>query len=64
MTDKNTMPDVSIVGCDNYSEETVKAAYDELFASLDALSWVKSGMTVGIKAVEHFAVSTFITERE
>lgn len=50
MTDKNTMPDVSIVGCDNYSEETVKAAYDELFASLDALSWVKSGMTVGIKA--------------
>lgn len=41
---------VSIVGCENYRQETVERAMDALFAPLDALDWVKPGMKIAVKA--------------
>lgn len=44
------MNKVSIVPCPDYSESTVAAALDTVLAPVGGLDWVKSGMTVAIKA--------------
>ena len=41
---------VSIVKCNDYNEQTVKTALTEVLAPLGGLDWVKSGMTIAIKA--------------
>ncbi len=41
---------VALVGCDSYEYEEVKKALDESLMLIDALSFVKPGMKVGIKA--------------
>ena len=42
--------EVVIVKCEDYKEETVHKAFDELLAELGGLDWVKKGMKVAIKA--------------
>ena len=44
------MNKVSIVPCPDYSESAVSAALDAVLAPIGGLDWVKSGMTVAIKA--------------
>lgn len=41
---------VSITKCEDYSEENVNRALQAVLEPLGGLSWVKEGMTVGIKA--------------
>lgn len=42
--------DVSIVRCDEYSPEECRRALEEVLAPVGGLSWVRSGMTVAVKA--------------
>lgn len=44
------MPDVSIVGCDDYLKENCERAISEVLAPFGGLDWVKSGMRIAIKA--------------
>lgn len=44
------MYDVSIVRCEDYSDENVKKAFDELIDSIGGLDFIRSGMKVAIKA--------------
>lgn len=44
------MSDVTIVRCDDYEEENVKNAFDELLPALDNFDWVQKGMKIVIKA--------------
>ena len=44
------MNKVSIVPCPDYSESAVSTALDAVLAPIGGLDWVKSGMTVAIKA--------------
>lgn len=44
------MNDVNIVKCEDYSEENVKKAFDELIPLIGGLDWVKNGMKIAIKA--------------
>ena len=44
-----TNPAVSIVPCESYSEETVRAALESALSAVGGLGWVKPGMRVGIK---------------
>ncbi len=42
--------DVSIVKCNNYNEENVKAAFTSLLEQIGGLDWVEQGMCIAIKA--------------
>lgn len=42
--------EVSITPCDSYSQEKAKTALENLLSPLGGLSYIKQGMTVGIKA--------------
>ena len=48
----NFSPDSPVVmtPCENYDDPTVKAALEAVLAPIGGLSWVREGMTVGIKA--------------
>ena len=48
----NFSPDSPVVmtPCENYDDPTVKAALEAVLAPMRGLSWVREGMTVGIKA--------------
>ena len=43
-------PDVVIVGCADYSEQTVRTALEQALAPLGGLDWVNPGMKIAIKA--------------
>lgn len=43
-------PDVVIVPCDDYSEESAKLALEQVLAPLGGLDWATAGMRVAIKA--------------
>ncbi len=44
------MFDVSVVGCADYQYENVRVALEEALREIDGLSFVKEGMTIGLKA--------------
>ena len=46
----NKKDNVVIVKCEDYSEENVKKAFDELLFNIGGLDWVKEGMKIAIKA--------------
>ena len=43
------MSKVTIVKCEDYSEESVKKAFDELIESIGGIEWVKENMKIAIK---------------
>lgn len=50
MEQDNNKVEVGIVKCVDYSDETVKKAFDELLTLVGDLDWVKEGMKIAIKA--------------
>lgn len=44
------MENVFVVKCEEYEEEKIKQAFDELLSLLGGLAWVKKGMKIAIKA--------------
>ncbi|MBO5143527.1 MAG: DUF362 domain-containing protein [Clostridia bacterium] len=47
---ENAEYEVGIVKCEDYSEEKVKKAFDELLPLIGGLDWVTKGMKIAIKA--------------
>ena len=43
-------PDVVIVGCADYGENTVRTALEQVLAPLGGLDWVVPGMKIAVKA--------------